>query len=168
MKSIVLVGFMGAGKTEAGKVLAERLGVPFIDLDSEIERLEGKPIGRIFAEEGEAYFRLREREVLQKLREGGMVMAVGGGAYTADDNIALINSIATAVWLDCPIEICLERCARSPAVRPLFSDPEQMARLFKHRQRFYRRAEYRIDSGDCEPEEIASRIISELGLEDES
>jgi shikimate kinase len=112
MKSVVLVGFMGAGKTETGRVLSARLGVPLIDLDKEIERIEGKTVARIFSELGEGHFRRLEREVLQNLREGNRVLAVGGGAFTTDDNIALINTIADSVWLDCPLPVCLERCAR--------------------------------------------------------
>jgi shikimate kinase len=166
MKALVLVGFMGAGKTEVGRVLAERLGVRFVDLDLEIERLEGKPVGRIFADEGEAYFRSREREVLQSLSGGDMVLSVGGGAYTTDDNISLISSMATAVWLDCPIEICLERCSRTPANRPLFSNPEEMKRLYKHRQRFYRRAQYRVDASSYIPDEVAEEIIGILEAPD--
>ena len=165
MKPIVLVGFMGCGKSETGAVLAERLGLPLLDLDKEIERIEGKSVGRIFSEEGEMHFRQREREVLHRLKEGEMVMAIGGGAYTSDDNIALINSVATAVWLDCPIEICLERCARKPGIRPLFSDAEEMVRLFEHRKRYYKRAAQRIDCRDKTPEQIADEIIAALGHE---
>ena len=167
MKPIVLVGFMGCGKSDTGAVLAEKLALPLVDLDEEIERLEGKSVGRIFSEEGEKHFRMREREVLHRLEEGEMVMAVGGGAYTSDDNIALINSIATAVWLDCPIEICLERCARKPGVRPLFSDAEEMVRLFEHRKRYYKRAALRVDCRNKTPEQIADEIIAAFGLDKE-
>lgn len=168
MKSIVLVGFMGSGKTEVGRALAVKLNVPFFDLDEEIEKADGRTVGRIFAEDGEAFFRRKEREVLQSLRGGYKVLAVGGGAYTSDDNIHLINSMATAVWLECPIEICLERCARSPALRPLFSDPEEFARLYKHRKRFYARAHVRIKGTIESPEQLAGRIVEQLALEDEA
>jgi len=168
MKAIVLVGFMGCGKTAVGRLLAERLEVPFVDLDDELERLEGKPIGRIFAEDGEAYFRRREREVLRSLAGGDLVLAVGGGAFTVDDNIAVINTNSVSVWLDCPLAICLARAARSPARRPLFSDAEEMAVLFRHRLRFYKRAHHRVDSGSGEPKEVAEAIFRELGLEAEA
>ena len=165
MKSVVLVGFMGAGKTETGRVLSARLGVPLIDLDKEIERIEGKTVARIFSELGEGHFRRLEREVLQNLREGNRVLAVGGGAFTTDDNIALINTIADSVWLDCPLPVCLERCARTPGVRPLFSDPEEATALYNHRKRFYKRASYRVDSSSGTSEIVAQRIIELLGLE---
>ena len=156
---------MSSGKTAVGRILADRLGVPFVDLDQEIERLEGKPVNDIFTEQGEMHFRKREREVLLSLAGGNLVLAVGGGAYTSDDNIALINSRARTVWLECPLAVCLERAATTPGQRPLFSDPEEMARLFKHRMRFYERAHLKVDSGDGSPEEIAERIISALQLD---
>ncbi|HUX06612.1 MAG TPA: shikimate kinase [Acidobacteriota bacterium] len=165
MKAIVLVGFMGAGKTEVGKALSKKLGLPLIDLDKEIERLEGKTVGRIFSEEGEDHFRRREREVLQSLKGGDMVLSVGGGAFTTDENIALINSIADSVWIDCPLEICLEHCARTPGIRPLFSDPIEMASLYKHRKRFYKRAKCRVECSTDTPAEIADKVIEALGLE---
>ncbi len=168
MKSIALVGFMGSGKTAAGRALAEKLGVPFIDLDEEIEKMEGRSVGRIFAEDGEDYFRRWEREVLRAHLGGDQVLAVGGGAYTSDDNIALINARATAVWLKCPLEVCRKRCSASPALRPLFADPEDFARLYKHRRRFYSRAHHRIDCSESSPEEVAGRIIETLRLRPES
>jgi shikimate kinase len=96
------------------------------------------------------------------------VLAVGGGAFTTDDNIALINTIADSVWLDCPLPVCLERCAHTPGVRPLFSDPEEAAALYNHRKRFYKRARYNVDSGSGTPEIVAQRIIELLGLEPKS
>jgi shikimate kinase len=88
MKTIVLVGFMGSGKTAVGGELSARLGLPLVDLDQEIERLEGMPIADLFMEKGERYFRTREREVLQSLRGGDQVLSIGGGTYTSDDNIS--------------------------------------------------------------------------------
>ena len=165
MKSIALIGFMGSGKTVVGKILARKLGMVFFDLDIEIEALEKKTVAEIFAENGEAHFRMREREVLRSLSGGGMVLAVGGGAFTSDDNISLINSRATTVWLDCSLGVCLERCSRTPGQRPLFSDPQKMARFYEHRKKFYKRAHYRIDSSSGEPEEIADQIMEMLSLE---
>lgn len=168
MKSIALVGFMGSGKTVVGEILAKKLEVPFLDLDQEIENLEGKSVGKIFSDSGEAYFRRREREVLRSLSGGNMVLAVGGGAYTSDDNIAMINSRATVIWLDCPLPVCLERCSKVPGQRPLFSDPQEMARIYEHRKRFYKKAHIKIDSSGHSPEELADKIIELLELSPES
>ena len=166
MKSISLIGFMGAGKTVVGQALSERLDLPFLDLDQEIERIEGKSVYRIFAEEGEGYFRRREWEVLQNLHEGDLILSVGGGAFTIDDNINLINSRSFSVWLDCPIEVCIRRCAATAHERPLFSDPFELAKLYKHRLKYYKKAHYRIDSRSDSPSEIANRIIQIIEAEE--
>lgn len=156
---------MGAGKSAVGKVLAERLAMPMVDLDAEIERLEGMSVYRIFAEKGEAYFRRREWEVLKSLGDNGMILSLGGGAFTIDDNINLVNSRSESVWLQCPIEICIQRCAAGAQDRPLFSDPEELARLYEHRKKYYKRARHHIDSGAGTPAEIAERVIQALGIE---
>lgn len=165
MKAISLVGFMGAGKSAVGRALAKMINQPFLDLDEEIERLEGKSIFRIFSENGESYFRTKEREILKGLEKGDLVLAVGGGAFTSDDNINIINSRSQSVWLKCPIQICIERCAKKPGERPLFSDPIEMARLHSHRVKYYKKAKYTVDSESASPEEVALQIISLLGIE---
>lgn len=164
MKSITLVGFMGAGKTTAGKELARLLDIPFKDLDDEIEQREGKSIADIFIEHGERYFRSKEWDVLFRLERGDRVLSIGGGAFTIDDNINLIKSRSKTVWLDCPIEICLERCAHAKSKRPVLSDPVEMAHLYKHRLAYYRRAEFKVDSSTGTPIEIAMKIIETLEL----
>lgn len=164
MDAVCLVGFMGAGKSVVGRALADRLGWPLYDLDEEIETREGRSVYQIFAENGESYFRRREREVLAELAGGNIVLSVGGGAFTVDDNINMINKISSSVWLRCPIEICLQRLAASSTQRPLFNDPEQMAKLYQHRLKYYKRARYHVDSGDAGPEEIATKIMDLLGL----
>jgi shikimate kinase len=165
MKSISLIGFMGTGKSSVGRALAEKLNQPFLDLDDEIQRSEGKSIFRIFAENGERYFRTKEREILNNLSAGDLILSVGGGAFTSDDNINIINSRSRSVWLKCPIQVCIERCAKKPGERPMFSDPIEMARLYDHRAKYYKRAKYQVDSERGTPEEIADNIIEMLGLE---
>lgn len=165
MKSITLVGFMGAGKTASGKEVARMLDIPFIDLDEEIERREGLSVPEIFARHGERYFRNKEWEVLDRLGKGDRVLSIGGGAFTIDDTINLINTRSHSVWLDCPLAVCLERIAAEKDSRPLFNDPEQMAHLYKHRLAYYRRAKYKVNSGEGTPTEIAERIIKTIGLE---
>ena len=164
MDAVCLVGFMGAGKSAVGRELADRLGWPLFDLDEEIETREGRSVYDIFADSGESYFRQKEREVLGELAGGNMVLSVGGGAYTVDDNINMINKISSSVWLRCPIEVCLQRLAASSTKRPLFSDPEQMANLYQHRLKYYKRARYHVDSEQGTPEEIALKIMELLGL----
>lgn len=165
MRSICLVGFMGAGKSAVGAALAERLAIPMVDLDQEIERLEGMSVYRIFAEKGEAYFRRREWEVLKSLGDSGMILSLGGGAFTIDDNIDLVNARSESVWLQCPIEICIQRCAVNAQERPLFRDPEELARLYEHRKKYYKRARHHVDSGSGTPAEIAERVLRAIGVE---
>ena len=92
-RSIVLIGLMGAGKTAVGRRLANRLDLPFIDADTEIEVAAGASISEIFAEHGEAYFRQGERKVIARLLENGpQVLATGGGAYMNPDTRANIKA----------------------------------------------------------------------------
>ena len=110
---IVLVGLMGAGKSTVGRRLATRLGLPFVDADTEIESAAGMSISDIFAQFGEAYFRDGERRVIQRLIDGRpKVIATGGGAFVNDETRALILAEALAIWLDAPVEVLAERVRR--------------------------------------------------------
>ena len=121
-KPIVLVGLMGAGKTTVGRRLAQKLGVPFVDADEEIEAAAGLNIGEIFERFGEPYFRDGERRVIARLIDGApKVIATGGGAFMNDATRALILDRATAVWLRADIETLIERVRRR-ATRPLLKD----------------------------------------------
>src|SRR5581483_3692818 len=99
-RSVVLIGLMGAGKTAVGRRLANRLDLPFVDADTEIEEAAGQSISEIFAEHGEAYFRQGERKVIARLLEAGpQVLATGGGAYMNADTRANIRRHGLSVWL---------------------------------------------------------------------
>src|SRR5690242_3761047 len=107
---IFLVGFMGAGKTTVGRALARELQYEFFDLDELIAERAGKSVQTIFAELGEPEFRRLEREAIKGCC--GMVrtvIALGGGAFVSDLNRTLLREIGRTVWLDCPLEVCLER-----------------------------------------------------------
>ncbi len=98
-RPIVLVGLMGAGKTSIGRRLADKMGLPFVDADHEIEAAAGKSIADIFAEHGEAYFRDGERKVIARLIENGeQILATGGGAYMNPETRARIQDGAVCVW----------------------------------------------------------------------
>ena len=99
-RPIVLVGLMGAGKTSVGRRLAEKLAIPFVDADHEIEAAAGKSIKDIFADHGEPYFREGERRVIQRLLgNGAQVLATGGGAYMNDETRLGIQDSGISVWL---------------------------------------------------------------------
>ena len=157
-RPIFLVGFMGAGKTTVGKVLAPRLNYEFVDLDDLIELRMGMTVQAIFASLGEPEFRRLESEVLQTCREmSGTVVAVGGGAYVAAVNRELMREIGTTIWLDCPLEVCLSRLGEDPSRPVLGSEPEMKA-LLERRRAAYKAADHVVAVGTATPEEVARRI----------
>ena len=121
-RPIVLVGLMGVGKTTIGRRLAQRLGLPFVDADAEIETASGLTVAEIFARFGEAHFRDGERRVIARLIDGEpKVIATGGGAFIQDDTRAQILARTIAVWLDADIATLVERVRRRDT-RPLLMD----------------------------------------------
>ena len=154
---------MGAGKTTVGPALAQVLGWRFADLDRLIEEREGRTIREIFETRGEPEFRRVEREAIAACR--GMkdaVIALGGGAYVAEESRALLREMGVTVWLDCPLEVCLSRISGDPA-RPLLRSHEEMRELFERRRPSYALADLIIETGDRPPEELAAEILSLLG-----
>ena len=129
--NLFLIGPMGAGKSSIGRRLAERFGLPCIDLDAEIERRTGASVATIFEIEGEAGFRRRESDLLAAITTGaGMVLATGGGAVLAPANRALLRERGFVVWLQASVEQQLQRLARDRK-RPLLDTPDRRERLEK-------------------------------------
>ncbi|HFB97988.1 MAG TPA: shikimate kinase [Bryobacterales bacterium] len=160
---LYLVGFMGCGKTTVGRRLADELGWRFADVDEEIEAKTGMKIADIFDQRGEEEFRRIEHEAIaERVREiergRPTVVALGGGAFTRDENVELVTEHGVAIWLDCPLEVCRKRVAETDE-RPLARDPERFARLYEERRPAYARADYRIETGDDPPEEVVRRIL---------
>ncbi len=158
---VYLTGFMGCGKTTVGRLLASRLGMPFVDLDEEIERRAGKSVREIFAEQGEAAFRQLEAELLREtfgLPE--VVVSTGGGTMVSEVNARWIGSNGLAVWLNPSFATIVTRIgALGKSDRPLFRDEVQALSLYQQRLPAYRRADVTVDvTPDEEPEEIAARI----------
>ncbi|MDQ6678432.1 MAG: shikimate kinase [Acidobacteriota bacterium] len=149
---IFLTGFMASGKTTIGKLLAERIGWQFTDLDQDIETSEQAPIGAIFATQGEAEFRRIETEALRwrirKIRAGcAAVVALGGGTYAQPENAELIEHSGVVLWLDCPFDIVERRVLRN-GHRPLARDPALLRQLYEDRQAAYSRAPFHISVED--------------------
>lgn len=160
---IFLIGFMGAGKTTVGRVLAQTVEYDFFDLDELIEARVGKSVQAIFAELGESEFRRLEREVIQTC--GGFkraVIALGGGAYVAEENRALLRAMGKTVWLDCPLEVCLRRI-QGDRSRPLLGDEREMRMLLEQRRANYAQADYVVQTEELLPEQLASEIVRLLG-----
>src|SRR5215831_1980952 len=137
---IFLVGFMGAGKTTVGQSLAKELGYEFIDLDDVIAAQTGKSVQQIFLELGEAEFRRLETDAIRscgnQLRE---VVALGGGAYVSKVNRELLRRMGKTIWLECPLEVCMQRITGDQS-RPLLGDYAAMKELLDNRRDAYSQA----------------------------
>jgi shikimate kinase len=162
---IVLVGLMGAGKSTVGRRLAEKLGLPFMDADHEIEAAAGKTIPEIFADHGETYFRDGERKVIARLLESGpAVLATGGGAYVNPQTRELIRMKGIAVWLKADLPVLMRRVSRR-SNRPLLqtSDPEAvMRRLIDERYPIYANADITIITRDVAHTAIVKDVLKGL------
>jgi shikimate kinase len=170
LRTVFLVGFMGAGKTTVGRALSRRLILPFEDLDDRIQLREGMTIEQIFRESGEAGFRKVEtaalRELLAKISSSSRVVALGGGAFVQPVNAALIaQAKAHSVFLDAPVEELLRRCEEAPNLRPLRQDLKQFKELYNKRRRSYMKATIRIETSGKDVDGIAAEVACSLGLE---
>lgn len=162
-RHLYLAGFMGAGKSSVGPILARALARPFIDLDREIERREGRPIAGIFAREGELHFRRLERDALRRASGGReAVIALGGGALASAAGRARVAR-GFSVWLDAPLAALKERCRRpGEPERPLLLVPGSFERLYRERRPLYARCDLRVAAGKGDPEIVAARILDRL------
>lgn len=163
-QSVVLVGFMAAGKSKIGSCLAERLEVPFTDLDRAIEEQYGCSIADLFRERGEVEFRKAEAVQIKRLLSAAPhVIAIGGGAFINADNRKALNCAARTVWLDTPFELILPRLLRSTA-RPLAAgkSESELRALWEERRKSYEAAQLRIDTSDADIELIVERIVAAL------
>lgn len=165
-KNIILIGFMGTGKTTIGKKTAIRLGLKFMDLDKEIVNYTGTSIPELFANRGEAYFRSVETQILREtLRQTGQLVSTGGGVVTQASNRQLINNSRQSgdlvIWLTASMETTWYRI-KDDANRPLLkttNPKEHIKFLLEARQPFYGQlADYTIDTSVLEPEEVTERI----------
>lgn len=159
---VFLVGFMGSGKSTVGPPLAALLGLPFVDLDREVEEERGEPITEIFRTYGESAFRELERLCLERVSKGPpSVVAVGGGAFSSEENRVLMLRTGITVFLDVSLEAAWSRCAGDPT-RPLAADFGRFERLFRQRRETYRLADIRIESGFGKPSRTSAEIASRL------
>jgi shikimate kinase len=161
---IYLAGFMGSGKSTVGRALADELGWNFVDLDEEIERLEGVTIASIFDQRGEPEFRRIESDALHRcvrsVQHGRPhVISLGGGAFLSEENFQMVANHGITVWLDCPLPI-IERRVAAAAHRPLGRDPGRLRELFELRRPSYARAEYRIAIEDDDASAAVAQILA--------
>jgi len=156
---VVLVGFMGSGKSSVGRLVARRLGYSFEDMDRRIEKRAGRRIAAIFRDLGEAAFRaleLEEARALSLLRD--RVVASGGGAFARPDTRAVLQEGALTVWLQCDLDTLLSRLPADGS-RPLAGNRDIMRTLLAEREPSYRRADVAVDAAAGTPRQVADRIV---------
>ncbi|NLZ93223.1 MAG: shikimate kinase [Firmicutes bacterium] len=160
-KNIVLVGFMGTGKTVVSKLLAAALKRKLFDTDDLIVLRENMPITDIFSLKGEAYFRKLESEIVQEVsRQSGLIIATGGGVVLNPQNVAVLQKSGFLVWLDASIEALRQRLANDKS-RPLLSKEGSLSALYQQRKDYYRRAAHvRIDTTGKSPAVVADEILA--------
>jgi len=161
--ALYLVGFMAAGKTTIGRVLAYEVGWTFVDIDDDIEAAEGMSIASIFDARGEEEFRRIETEAIRRrvreVEQGHpMVIALGGGAFAQRVNHELIFDNGVSIWLDCPFHTVQARVEQA-AHRPLARDPHRFRALYLKRREAYERAEYRIEIASDDPVQVVAAIL---------
>ncbi len=164
-RALVLVGLMGAGKTSVGRRLAEKLEIPFVDADHEIELAAGKTIPEIFNDHGEEYFREGERRVITRLLENGkQVLATGGGAFMNAETREKIKGHGLSLWLKADLDVLLKRVAKRND-RPLLlkEDPAiVMKRLIDQRYPIYAEADITVESRDVQHGQMVNDVIKAL------
>jgi len=166
-KNIILVGFMGTGKTVTGRALAQQTHLELVDMDSILEERAGRPISKIFASDGEAAFRAMERKLVQELAQrDGLIISTGGGLVLNPDNISDFEQTGLVVCLTASPETIFKRLEHD-TTRPLLSGDkkEQIADILKARQPLYNAIAHQIDGDRLGPEERAQAILTLYALE---
>lgn len=162
MQRVVLVGFMCAGKSAVGALLARALGWQAVDLDARVEAAAGMPVREIFAAHGEAEFRRLEREATAEVAGRAAVVVSTGGGWAADErNWARLGPGSFCVWLRISAEEAVRRAAGTPGQRPLLAGPEPLARareLLARREPLYARAHARVEAAAGPAEEVAEVV----------
>ncbi|SMO49312.1 shikimate kinase [Melghirimyces algeriensis] len=160
-KHLIIIGFMGTGKSSVGQVLAKRIGRTWIDTDLEVERKVNKSISELFEENGEACFRLWEKHVLiEALAERPAVITTGGGIVLDQDNVKQITDSGWVVALDASVDELIKRLKANTS-RPLLSGDvrERVTQLKKKRQGAYDFADFHLDTSGLTPDEVSDRIL---------
>lgn len=162
MKNIVLVGFMGTGKTASAKALAERLNMRYVSIDAMIEEREGIPISGIFSKKGEPYFRDLETRVAKDLsKDSNTVIDAGGGIVSREENITALRKGGVLIALTATVDKILER-TKGRTHRPLLNVPDPRSKieeLLKTRAPLYAKADFKIDTSNLTVNEIVEEIV---------
>lgn len=166
---IILIGFMGVGKTVVGKSLAKNLNIKFIDMDNEIEKRENKAISEIFKESGEAYFRKLENDLLKELvKKDNIIISTGGGIITKQENIDILKKERQVVFLDANVGTIQKNVSKEIDKRPLLKQSQNIAEtidnLLKKRINKYNDTyNIKIDINDKNINQVVSEILVHIG-----
>ena len=164
---IFFIGFMGTGKTHWGRILSQKLGIPFFDLDEQVSAHAGKSIVEMFNSEGEEQFRLQEKDVLHIITEShdSFVMACGGGSPCYFNNIEYMNQAGTTVWLNMAQAVLFQRLLAEKDTRPLIKDLSDeklkgfISKKFADRKIYYEQADITIDEEPAGVETLIEKIF---------
>lgn len=164
---VFFIGFMGSGKTHWGKLVSEKLRLPFFDLDEQIVSHEGKSIPEIFAEHGEEYFRLLEKDILHIITEShdNFVMACGGGTPCYYNNIDYMNQSGTTIWLNASIDMLFQRLIKEKEMRPLIKELSNdqlkgfVIKKFSDRKIYYEQADVIVDEDPLKLDGLVEKIF---------
>ncbi|MBQ7197960.1 MAG: shikimate kinase [Selenomonadaceae bacterium] len=166
--NLILTGFMGTGKTSLGKLLAEKLGRCFVDLDQKIEQDTGLTVPQIFEMYGEKYFRELEKKAVEEVSQRrNLVIATGGGTVKNEENIRMLKSSGMIICLTTEPEEIFRRTERR-GERPVLDGGEDrlatIKKLLTERQKFYAQADYTVDTTDWSPLQIMNDICKHFSL----
>jgi len=169
MYNIVLVGFMGTGKTVTGKILAKRLGRDFLETDEIIKEREGISIREIFEKKGEGYFRRLEKEVVKETsHKKEIIISAGGGAIIDEENFRNLKKEGMIICLEASPEVILER-TKHKTCRPLLNVPDpkkKIEELLKKRIPYYKKADFCIDTDSLSVDEVVEKIMGLVSRRD--
>ena len=167
LSRLILTGFMGAGKSTVGAILAQELGWRFIDLDDVIEASSQRTVAEIFRDHGEAEFRRRERQAVEQLRDQEqIVLALGGGTVEDESTRSLLihppeNCL---VFLEAPLSELLARCTVKGKVRPLLAAPESLEARHSRRLPHYRAAHVTVITTGLAPQAVADQVLDQVSM----
>lgn len=164
---IFLIGFMGSGKTHWGRLLSEKLGIRFFDLDEQVSSHAGKNIVDIFATEGEEQFRLQEKDALHIITEShdSFIMACGGGAPCFFNNIEYMNQAGITVWINTALDVLFERLIEEKDKRPLIKElsadqlKTYISKKFADRKLYYEQAKVKVNEAPLELDNLINKIF---------
>lgn len=167
LQRIILTGFMGAGKSTVGALLAQALGWNFLDVDTAIEAASGKAVAAIFAEEGEAAFRALEADAIRNhARRERLVLSLGGGALEAESTRDFLKGLeqTSVIFLDAPLDVLVARCLAQPqaAERPVLANRQALRQRFEARLPYYRGAHLTVSTAGLIPRQVVNAILEAL------